>query len=216
MEMIKKQIQGGIYLVIDPAMEEGILLKKLGLLLEEGLAAVQVWDNFGSESSIIPLLDKIRACCLPYAIPLLVNNRWELVRAAALDGVHFDRIPEDFDRVRSQMPSHAIIGITCSTDLSQVVWAEQKRLDYLSFCSMFPSSTATSCELVSFDTVKKAGEITRMPIFLAGGITPTHMELIRELPYSGIALISGLMSAPDPVAALSSYKIQLNTTVNET
>ena len=89
-------------------------------------------------------------------------------------------------------------------------WADDHALDYISFCSMFPSSTANSCELVSFETVRQARLITSLPIFLAGGIRPGNIEALKELDYSGIAVVSGVMSANNPAEAINLYHEKLN------
>ena len=78
---------------------------------------------------------------------------------------------------------------------------------------MFPSSTANSCDLVSFDNIKRVRTITNLPIFLAGGIKPENMEMLNELSYSGIAVVSGIMNAAQPAEALKMYHDKLNTEV---
>src|SRR5690606_14732905 len=89
--------------------------------------------------------------------------------------------------------------------LSAVRWAAENEIDYLSFCSMFPSSTANSCELVDFETVRSARSIFQKPIFLAEGLKHGNLGKLEGLLYDGIALISGIMSADDPAGAIRKY-----------
>ncbi|HLT93208.1 MAG TPA: thiamine phosphate synthase, partial [Membranihabitans sp.] len=84
-------------------------------------------------------------------------------------------------------------------------WAESHRLDYISFCSLFPSSTADRCEIVRFDTIQNARKMTDIPLFLAGGITPEKMELLQDLDYWGIAVVSGIMLAQNPREELRKF-----------
>src|SRR6185369_6565581 len=99
---------------------------------------------------------------------------------------------------------------TCNNDLAIVDWAMKQKLDYISFCSVFPSSTSNSCDLVSFDTIRRAREITSLPIFLAGGISPDNMKRLRELDFDGVAVISGIMNQDDPAQAAKKYLTELN------
>jgi thiamine-phosphate pyrophosphorylase len=89
--------------------------------------------------------------------------------------------------------------------LDVVTSAEQNNLDYISFCSVFPSSTSNSCERVTFDTIRKARTITAMPIFLAGGMRLENINKLSELDYNGVAVISGIMQAEDPAKATKQY-----------
>lgn len=84
------------------------------------------------------------------------------------------------------------------------------RLDYLSFCSMFPSVTANSCELVKIETVQAARAMTGMPIFLAGGITPDNLDRFSGTGMNGVAVISGIMNAEDPQHKARYYKQALH------
>src|SRR5690606_18406748 len=143
--------------------------------------------------------------CVQYNVKLLVNNAWELIDKFPLDGVHFDEIPASFGEIRKQIGQDKIIGITCNNELETVRWAEMNGLDYISFCSMFPSSTANSCELVSQETVIKAREITQMPIYLAGGIRPENVHTLNTLGHDGLAIVSGIMNEANPKAAVINY-----------
>ena len=46
-------------------------------------------------------------------------------------------------------------------------------------------------------------------IFLSGGITPDNMEELKELNYDGIAVVSGIMNAENPLKSLNLYKEKL-------
>jgi thiamine-phosphate pyrophosphorylase len=197
-------------MVIDPSMEHRMLVNKLQQVVKEKLVAVQIWDNFKKDESPKELIHVLLSLCHPENIPVLVNNRWELLRETDLDGVHFDAMPGDLHLLKVQLARDFIAGLTCNNDLSVVKQADENKLDYISFCSMFPSSTANSCDLVTFDTVKKARKITSLPIFLAGGIRPGNIDQLNELDYSGIAVVSGIMSADDPREAFHLYEQKLN------
>lgn len=207
--MTKKTIDKGIYLIIDPSVNQRVLLDKLQLALEEEMVAVQVWDNFKEDSNSTELVQEITRLCHAKNIPVLINNRWQLLLLTDVDGVHFDAIPGNYHQLKQQVEREIITGITCGNNLAIVQWAAENKLDYISFCSLFPSSTANSCELVSFDTIREAGKITSIPIFLAGGIIPERMPLLEGLGYSGIAVVSGVMNAGNPAEQLKNYQTHL-------
>lgn len=200
------KIQNGIYLIVDPSMDRNILMEKLKEIIHEGIAVLQIWDNFKPDENPLEFINGILQLCHMKNIPVLINNQWELLKQTGLDGVHFDKMQDNILQMKNELNRQIITGITCNNDLSVVKWADKNEFDYISFCSMFPSSTANSCELVTFDTVKEARKITSLPVFLAGGIKPGNMELLNELDYSGIAIVSGIMNAGKPIEALKKYK----------
>jgi len=203
--MKRQTIQSGIYLIIDPPMEQEILFAKLNLIVKEEIAAIQVWDNFKEDQNIEELLLKIDEKASPNNIPIIINNRWELLKQSPLDGIHFDEIPENFNDIKKEINRDFMVGITCNNELSTIEFAEKNQFDYISFCSMFPSQTANSCELVDFETVQKAKNIFSGKIFLAGGIDLSNIENLSQLNYDGIAVVSGIMSAENPSETIKKY-----------
>jgi thiamine-phosphate pyrophosphorylase len=212
MEMSLKKIESGLYLVVDPSMDQAMLFHKLQQVLEQKIAAVQIWDHWDKKSNREFVIEKICEQCHAHHVPVMINNDWQLLNEFYLDGVHFDEIPNNLEEIKKNLGREFIAGITCNNDLSVVEWATQHKLNYISFCSVFPSSTSNSCDLVSFDTIRKARQITSLPIFLAGGIHLDNMNKLKELDFDGIAVISGIMNQDEPAQATIKYLAQLNNT----
>ena len=195
-----------IYLVIDPAdRKEKDLFKILEKLFTYPLAAVQIWDHFRNDQSPKAFVDKIVELAKPHAFPVVINNRWDLLSTCKVDGIHLDAIPSDLSLVSEALSNNFLVGLTVNNDLNQIRKADRYGFGYVSFCSVYPTSTTQHCDLVSFDAIKKAGEITNMPVFLAGGIKPKHLTELHQLRHSGIALISGVMKEQNPLEALEKY-----------
>jgi len=210
----KRKVSSGVYLIIDPAMNEALLLDKLARCIKEKIAAVQIWDNFKDEQAVSALIHKICEVCHAENIPVLINNRWELINKSVLDGVHFDEIPNNYTEIRKSISRPYLSGLTCNNDLALVSWASENKLDYISFCSIFPSDTANSCELVDFSTIHQASKSYSVPIFLAGGIKPENMNQLEGLRYTGVAVVSGIMSSDEPDVSIKKYIDKLNNNEN--
>ncbi|NLI72666.1 MAG: thiamine phosphate synthase [Bacteroidales bacterium] len=207
---MKKKIKSGVYIVINPAQDKGEILRRLMQLKGEEIAAIQVWDNPDVEKMDEELMDEI-IHLFKDSTPVLINNQWEMLNTHAFDGVHFDAIPDNFNEIVSEVNRDFIKGVTLGNELNIVKKAKELNFDYLSFCSMFPSQTTDSCEIVRPDTVKKCRQMTDLPLFLAGGIRPNNINLLKDLSFQGIAVISGIMSADNPKIALKEYQNQLKT-----
>lgn len=204
----KLQITGGVYLVVDPVMDRSLLLSKLAPALKAGINAVQIWNNWLPGADKQACIAAVSGLCRAYQVPLIIDNDWELlINSPYLDGVHFDALPRNYDEIQRKMNRPFVAGLTCSGDLDMVRWAEKNGLDYISFCAMFPSVSAGSCAIVMPSIVKEAGEVTNMPLFVSGGITPENMVSLRRLTsFDGVAVISGVMSTDDPYAKVKLYQ----------
>jgi len=211
----KRERPAGIYLVIDPSLERSELLKRLKQALEGGIDLLQIWNHWPdgfSHQEKLGLIDEICRLASGYATPVLINDAWELLQESPLDGVHFDDIPSagTVQKIRSESNQELLIGITCTNNLDQVQNAASEGFDYISFCAMFPSASAGDCEIVTPDTVRSARQLSPLPLFASGGITPHNLPQLTGLGLDGVAIISGIMSADSPEAAVRQYRSTLN------
>lgn len=202
------KITGGIYLVLDPAMDKIRLLNKLSAALATGIQVVQIWNNWPEGADKLGWIEDVAELCKFRQVPLLINEDWDLLtRSSHLQGVHFDHIPASFDSIKQTVGRPFLTGITCSGDLQTVVWANTHHCDYISFCAMFPSASVQSCDIVMPATVRQARTLTPIPLFVSGGITPENIVSLRkETPFDGVAVISGILSAEDPQQKVQQYK----------
>ncbi|RZK16277.1 MAG: thiamine phosphate synthase [Pedobacter sp.] len=214
MEMIlnKNKVTGGLYLVIDPSMALDVLLKKLSSAISSGIDVLQIWNNWPVGIDKVSFIKKIAELASPRQIPLLINQEWALLEQTTdLHGVHFDHYPSDLSIIKKKIGREIIIGVTCSGDLKTVALAHKNQLDYISFCSMFPSRSAGSCEIVLPETVKQARELTNLPFFISGGITPENARALKvQIPFNGVAVISGILNAENPGESTKQYQKALS------
>src|SRR5690606_23350338 len=167
----------------------------------------QIWDNFQSMDQIASLFCKVKKICGGTGIPILINNHPEWAEMFGLDGVLFDDLTDkDILSIPKLKEQGKIIIVTINNYFELIQNAISVDVDYLSFCSMFPSSTANSCDLVDYETVKKTRRHTSIPIFLAGGISHENIAQLHSLDFEGIAFVSGIMSATDPREAIFHYQ----------
>ncbi len=203
--MNKISIDGGVYLVFDPGGDKEFLLHQLRRAVKSPVAAVQVWNNWVETASIDSLIADIIEVCRPRKIPVIINNDVSLLRTTGADGIHFDSVDLAAAALHQLLPFH-IRGITCGNDLHAVRFAAQNKFDYISFCSMFPSPSATTCDLVDPDIIKQATEIFERAVFISGGVNPVNMLAIPvQANYNGVAVISGIMQAENPAARVDEY-----------
>lgn len=195
----------GVYIVVDPLMNETKIIQQLEKIKNEKISAVQIWNNPKVENIASSLIDSIIKVFQNTATPILINDQWQLLKTHDLDGVHFEYLPENWESIQDEISRPFIKGLTLQNDLTSVLLFNELDFDYLSFCSLFPSSTADQCEIVSQETIERCRELTSKPIFLAGGINLENIQSIQHLPADGIAVVSSIMKAKNPLEKLREY-----------
>ena len=73
---MKKTIQNGVYLVIDPSMKQDQLFDRLASVLKEKISAVQIWDHFPNEEVKQEINTSVYALCKAANVQELINNAW--------------------------------------------------------------------------------------------------------------------------------------------
>lgn len=207
---MNKNISGGLYVVADPAMGLDKVAPVIQQVINGGVDVIQIWNNWLAEQDKHHFVNTLCTLAHKANVPVLINEDWRLLKDTRLDGVHFDEIPRNLNDIRQQVNRPFLCGITCGNDLSKIEWANKNNINYISFCSMFPSLSAGVCEIVTKETVLKARSLTSLPIFLAGGISTHTLPHLAGLGMDGIALISAIMQAADPQAAAAAFKQQLS------
>lgn len=195
-----------VYLIADISQNPDHLQESLKSVLPYSeIFAVQLWGNRYDKKFI----EEISDLCRHHKVPVLINQNWRLAEELNLSGVHFDEHPVDFGEFRS-VNSQMMLGFTTGNDLEKIRQAEELGADYISFCSLFPSVTANSCEFVNFETITESRQMFSGQIFLAGGISPENISKLKVVPYNGIAVASGILGAQHPEEALKQYLTLLN------
>ena len=198
-------IRGGVYLVVDPSALTDGSFQKIRLALKSGLAAIQLWNHWKDDSPNAEIVQALVDLARPFAVPVLINERWELLMETDADGIHFDLPSGNLALIRKAIGRNIITGITCGNNLEIVQYAIDQKMDYISFCSVFPSTSANSCEWVKPATISAARTMTKMPIFAAGGITATNLHEILPTGLDGVAVINSIMQAEDPAAVTTAF-----------
>jgi thiamine-phosphate pyrophosphorylase len=203
---MKKKIESGVYLVVDSSYGEGKVLSVAKEAMAAGLDVLQLWASWKDDRAAAELGRKLARLASDFSVPFVVNNDLEIAIKIGADGVHIDGYDPSPDLVRSKMGSKSIVGVTCSTKMEKVMWADAQNVDYISFCSMFPSTSVDECDIVPLEMLGQARGKTSVPIFASGGINLDNAEKVVAAGADGLAVISAIMAAPDPANATTKLK----------
>lgn len=198
--------------IVDPARAGGHSLAELARLCAEGGATlVQLRDKRGDTGVMVEQARAIKKALAPLAVPFVVNDRVDVALAAGADGVHVG--PDDMavEDARRLLGPQAIIGAS----IKSVAEAEAAPIDLIDYVGSGGVYVTLSKEQKN-PPIGPAGlariiEVFRrraptLPVCGIAGIDASNAAEVIAAGADGIAVISALSLAPDPVTAARSLR----------
>jgi thiamine-phosphate pyrophosphorylase len=162
-----------------------------------GVPAIQLRERDLPTGELVSLAQEIRALAAPRAVPLIVNDRVDLVLALNLDGVHLRANSLPFSAVRRLIGPDRLIGISTHS-VEEVQRANHDGADYIIFGPIFdtPSKRSFGSPL-GLDALADVCRDSMAPIFAIGGITRERVCDVRRAGAHGVAVISAVLTSDD-------------------
>ncbi len=194
----------GLYAITPEEPDTRRLLKRVGQVLDQGITLLQYRSKSTDAGLRMEQALALKLTCLPYDVPLIVNDDIALARAVQADGVHLGDGDGEVATAREELGERAIIGVTCKSSLERAQAAKKQGADYLAFGAFYSSPSkpsAASAEPAILGQARALG----LPLVAIGGILPQHVTGLRDAGADMVAAISGLWDARDPAAAARAY-----------
>jgi len=195
----------GIYLITPDNADTDHLINQVRPLLNAGIIWLQYRNKIASPSLAYEQAQALRPLCQAAGVPLIINDNIELAQAVGADGVHLGEDDDEIAAARLYLGDQAIIGASCYDSLSRAQQAVAAGASYIAFGAFFPSRSKANTRTATLDLLQKSAAFN-VPRVAIGGIIPEHAATLRHAGADMIAVISGIFSAPDPLAALHAYQ----------
>ena len=169
--------------------------------LDGGADAVQLRERDLHAAELIRLAETLRRATDRAHAALIINHRLDVALAVGADGVHLGWRSLRPQQARRLAGSRLRIGVSCHSG-RQLRAAQSAGADYALLGPVFftPSKRGLVRPL-GLDTFRTAASASAIPVIAIGGITPHNASAVRRAGASGIAVISAVMTAPDPARA---------------
>jgi thiamine-phosphate pyrophosphorylase len=139
---------------------------------------------------------------------VIVNDRPDITRLAAADGVHVGQDDLAPALVRSVAGGAAIVGLSTHT-VGQIRAAVSEPVNYVAMGPVFGTATKeTGYDAVGLERVREASARTRegrLPLVAIGGITLERAPAVIEAGADAVAVISDLLATGDPRARVRAF-----------
>ena len=165
-----------------------------------GLKVLQLREKDLSTQELLALAMSIREAAP--ALKLIINDRPDIAESCGAVGVHASEEGWPAERLRENFPN-LLIGRSIHS-----ATRETQGLDYVTFGPVFatPSKSALGIGPRGLAALRQAVELSSVPLFAIGGMTPERARECRGRGAHGIAVMSDLLQATDVAARLAEYK----------
>ncbi|WP_243388314.1 thiazole tautomerase TenI [Bacillus kexueae] len=139
---------------------------------------------------------------------IVVNDRVDVAFALEVAGVQLAYHSLNPAIVRRSFPSLRIGRSVHSLD--EAIQAEKEGADYCIYGHIFETSSKEGRTPKGVEELKLLSSRLTIPVIAIGGIKPQHIPLLKGAGVGGVAVLSGILKADNPLQAVKAYREQLN------
>lgn len=196
MELDRKQLK--LYLVTNSdGKTEEEFLKSIEEAILGGVTFVQIREKDKTTAQYIDLVSKALKITRKYNVPLVVDDRVDVVLATGADGVHVGRDDMPVETARKILGDARIVGATTKT-VEQALEAYKAGADYLGVGAIYPTTTKVKTVLTSTDTLNDICNAVPIPANAIGGLNKDNLGVLKGIPIAGICVVTAIMKAVSP------------------
>ncbi len=191
-----------LYLVTDQRLcGERNVLDVVGLAVRGGASLVQLREKRLDMRALVDLASALMGLLAPFGVPLIINDRVDVALAVGAAGVHLGQNDMPAELARHLLGPSALLGLSVE-NLRQLREAERLDVDYYGLSPLFPTPTKPDLETTwGLDGLVVARQATLRPLVAIGGIGPDNASAAIRAGADGVAVVSAICAAPDPLQA---------------
>nr|WP_029375335.1 thiamine phosphate synthase [Oceanicola sp. S124] len=186
----------GVYLVTPDGADAALVLAAM----RGGAAMIQLRDKHATDAELTTLARRVLPDLRAAGVPLVINDRLEVARAAGADGLHIGQGDGDAAEALAALAPGQMLGVSVET-LAHLP-ALPPGVDHIGVGPV--RATATKPDHAAPIGFAGLAEITRaapVPAVAIGGLNAADTVPVRMAGCSGIAVVSAISATADPEAA---------------
>lgn len=187
-----------LYAIIDADHLRGRPLELVcEILLAAGVRLFQCRDKRGTSRRIFEAATRLLPMIHAAGGRLIVNDRADVALVSGADGVHVGQDDLTVEEARRVLKSGQVVGRS-THNIEQLRHADASTADYLAFGPIFETGSKERADpVVGLDGLARARRATSKPLVAIGGITVENAREVIDHGADAVAVIAGLLSAPD-------------------
>jgi thiamine-phosphate pyrophosphorylase len=140
---------------------------------------------------------------------LAINDRLDVALAAGAEGVHLAGQSMPVAAAVSLAAGRLLVGRSVHS-LTEATQAAASGADYVTFGHVFPTTSHPGLPPHGLDELREIVEAVDVPVLAIGGITVDNLDNVLATGCAGVAVISAILSDPDPSRAAARLRDALD------
>jgi len=171
--------------------------------LAGGATAIQLRAPELTDDELVPLAEELQELCRTTPVLFVVNDRSGVAARVGADGAHVGQ-RDDPAAARHTLGPDAVLGISVQ-DVPQARAAVAAGADYLAV-TVWSTSSKFDAVPTGLATLRDVAAASGLPVVAIGGIDARNTAAVLDAGAAGVAVISAVGGAPDPVAATAELR----------
>lgn len=180
-------------------------LRRLSAALDGGVDVVQLRLKHAGDAELIEAARGYSRVCARRGVPLILNDRPDLVTRAGTDGVHLGQDDVPVSSARRMVGEQRIVGLSTHTP-AQIDAAGEQEVDYIGVGPVHATPTKPGRPAVGCELVRYAALHAHAPFFAIGGLDVERAQEVLRAGATRIAVVRAITEAEDPRHAASALR----------
>ena len=186
------------------ANAEATLVARIAAAVAGGVDLIQLREKDLPAGHLLKLAGAIREA-IGHSALLLINERVDVAAALTADGVQLGEDAMPVAAARRILGPEALIGRSVHS-VAGAQQAIEAGADFLVVGTMYATRSHPGEEPAGPDLIRRIAPLSISPLIGIGGINSDNSKEVIEAGASGVAVITGILAAPDPGAAARQLK----------
>jgi thiamine-phosphate pyrophosphorylase len=200
-----------LYVILDAALITSSERDCALSLAEAGVRLIQYRNKSALARQYLDSSRELAETLRPRGVTFLVNDRPDVAFLAGASGVHVGQDDLEVEQARRVAGKDKLVGVS-THNLEQFNKAVASTADYIAIGPLFSTtSKANPDPIVGLAFLRRVRGLTDKPIVGIGGISHDRAKSVIEAGADSVAVISGVLSTPDPSQSARQYMDVLET-----
>jgi len=196
----------GLYLITD---QSDHLVERVSASLNGRVGIVQYRNKERDDDRRWELAWELKYLCAATGAIFIINDDVEMAKELDADGVHLGQDDGEVAAARKTLGPKKIIGVSTHS-LEEAIRAEADGADYIGFGAMYPTQSKEVIHLPGPGRLADLQGKLNIPVVAIGGITRDNVATVIDAGADAVAVISAVLSAPDPAMAAAELSLLFN------
>lgn len=201
-------MKNGLLHIISTGKQKPEKLAEIAGEIHPYIDAIHIREKSNTAKEIYELVSLLTDQNVPLS-KIIINDRIDVAFVSKVAGVQLAYHSLPVDIVKKQFTS---LRVGCSVhSIDEVETAQELGADYVIFGHVFPTQSKPGLVPKGLKQLELIAQHVSIPVLAIGGIKPANIRGVIEAGAMGIAVMSGVLEAEDPLEKVKEYYLELST-----